>query len=283
MALLAEHALLYSLRSPTTPLADKVASASSALDAAPGNISLAATVRDWALDALLRAARQQAADAGPATILDAGLWQLAARTTEATVSTSPVAASTLPIFVAFVTQYSQATANVELLKSAASAWSRLATNAMRKATADASLDGYERLLEASLRVFARDDAAGADDEQEVWTELAVNWLKPFRSVVLEAGKGGKKVRCVRSLPLGCHKTDRNGRTTDSEPRSWPPPDISPPPLLPLSRLAPSHIPPPDVPARHFQPRKPPARPRARLVHSRRRVLVVTTRFLDSRL
>ncbi|BGP00937.1 hypothetical protein NBRC10513v2_005057 [Rhodotorula toruloides] len=193
MALLAEHALLYALRSPTTPLADKVASASSALDAQPGNVSLAATVRDWAVDALLRATRQQTADAGTAARLDAGLWELASRTAEATVSTSPVAASTLPIFVAFVTQYSQVAPSVELLRGAASVWSRLAANALRKATADASLDAYEKLLEASLRVFSREEAAGTEDERKVWTELAVNWLKPFRSVVLEAGKGGKKI------------------------------------------------------------------------------------------
>ncbi|KAL7343792.1 hypothetical protein BJY59DRAFT_146584 [Rhodotorula toruloides] len=193
MALLAEHALLYALRSPTTPLADKVASASSALDAQPGNVSLAATVRDWAVDALLRATRQQASVAGTAAILDADLWELAARTTEATLSTSPVAASTLPIFVAFVTQYSQAASDVQLLRSAASVWSRLAANALRKATADASLDAYEKLLEASLRVFSREEGAGTVDEREVWTELAVNWLKPFRSVALEAGKGGKKI------------------------------------------------------------------------------------------
>ncbi|BGP33429.1 hypothetical protein JCM10296v2_005230 [Rhodotorula toruloides] len=193
MALLAEHAVLYALRSPTTLLADKVASASTALDAQPGNISLAATVRDWAVDALLRATRQQAADAGAAPMLDARMWELASRTMEATVSTSPVAASTLPIFVAFVTQYSQAASNVELLRSAASVWSRLAGNALRKATADASLDAYEKLLEASLRVFSREEEVRTEDERQVWAELAVNWLRPFRSVVLEAGKGGKKI------------------------------------------------------------------------------------------
>ncbi|GEM08711.1 nucleolar 27S pre-rRNA processing, Urb2/Npa2 [Rhodotorula toruloides] len=193
MALLAEHALLYSLRSRTTPLADKVAAASSALDTAPGNISLAATVRDWTVDALLRATRQQAAVAGTSAILDAGLWELAARTTEATLSTSPVAASTLPVFVAFTTQYSHSAPNVRLLRCATSVWTRLATNALRKATADVSLDGYEKLLEAILRAFSRDEMAETDEERKVWTELAVNWLKPFRSVVLEAGKGGKKI------------------------------------------------------------------------------------------
>ncbi|GJN90281.1 hypothetical protein Rhopal_003289-T1 [Rhodotorula paludigena] len=187
-----DQQLLYTLRSPTTPLADKCAQASTALDAAPASATLPALVRDWALEQLLRAARS---DAGTANFKNEALWSLAARTTEATPTTT-LPTAPLPLFVAFVTAYSSDTSALLLLRSATAVWRKLANVALRKATVDAALDGYQKLLEASLKVFNGSGGAptaGAEEEQRLWEDLAVNWLKPLRSVVLDAGKGGKKI------------------------------------------------------------------------------------------
>ncbi|BGP49634.1 hypothetical protein JCM10450v2_005535 [Rhodotorula kratochvilovae] len=184
----ADQALLYALRSPTTPLDDKVQRAVSALDAAPASTTLPALVRDWALEYLARATR---AESGAAALQSAGLWALTARTTEASPSTSPNAAP-LPIFVAFVALYAANEPNAALLRSAAAVWRRLAGVAMRKATVDSALEGYEKLVAASVQVCAV-TRLGGDEERAAWEDLAVNWLKPLRSMVLDAGKGGKKI------------------------------------------------------------------------------------------
>ncbi|GAA5909416.1 hypothetical protein JCM8208_005736 [Rhodotorula glutinis] len=189
----ADQQLLYALRSPTTPLADKVQRATSALDLEPTSSSLPPLVRDWALDYLVRATRS---DAGEASLKSSPLWSLLARTTEATAST---AANTppLPIFVAFVGLYSAGAADAGLLRSAATVWRKLAAVAMRKATVDQALEGYEKLVAASQRVCSKEraavEAAASAEEQVLWQDLGVNWLKPLRSMVLDAGKGGKKI------------------------------------------------------------------------------------------
>ncbi|GAA5855838.1 hypothetical protein JCM9279_003334 [Rhodotorula babjevae] len=189
----ADQQLLYALRSPTTPLDDKVQRAASALDLEPTSTSLPPLVRDWALDYLVRATRS---GAGEAALTSAPLWSLLARATDATPST---AANTPPlaIFVAFVGLYSARAADVGLLRSAASVWRKLAAVAMRKATVDQALEGYEKLVAASLKVCGKEraavEAAASAEEQALWQDLGVNWLKPLRSMVLDAGKGGKKI------------------------------------------------------------------------------------------
>ncbi|GAA5991114.1 hypothetical protein JCM10908_006542 [Rhodotorula pacifica] len=181
-----EQALLYALRSPTTPLAEKVQRATAALDAAVDSQTLPPLVRDWAFDILLKATRIQSL---AEVLLDANLWALTARTTLATPSLN-MATPALPIFVAFVSQYTtSALAGVAILHSAAQIWARIAPVAMRKATVDAGLDSYEKLLVASLEVYR----TRGTEEQVCWAELAVPWLAALRNVVLDAGKGGKKV------------------------------------------------------------------------------------------
>ncbi|GAA5860983.1 hypothetical protein JCM3774_003214 [Rhodotorula dairenensis] len=183
-----EQALLYALRSPTTPLVEKVQRATGALDAAADSQSLPPLVRDWAFDILLKATRiPSLAEA----LLDADLWALAARTTLATPSlnlNTPV----LPVFVAFITHYAAHRTDVAVLRSAAQIWTRVAPVAMRKATVDAGLEGYEKLLLASLQVY-KEGASTNDEERKYWVSLATSWLRALRNVVLEAGKGGKKV------------------------------------------------------------------------------------------
>ncbi|GAA6050668.1 hypothetical protein JCM3770_000882 [Rhodotorula araucariae] len=184
----ADQELLYALRSPTTPLDDKVQRAVAALDAAPGSTSLPALVRDWALEFLARATR---AESGETALRSPVLWALTARTTAAAPSTSPNAAP-LPIFVAFVALYAANEPNAGLLRSAAAVWMRLAAVALRKATVDSALESYEKLVAASLQVCAG-GRTGGDEERAAWEELAVSWLKPLRNMVLDAGKGGKKI------------------------------------------------------------------------------------------
>ncbi|GAA5858645.1 hypothetical protein JCM1840_006498 [Sporobolomyces johnsonii] len=193
MATASDQQLLYSLRSPTTPLTDKVAQAVAALSSSSSSTcqpsaSLNQLIRDWALDVLLKSTRGAVTSESP--LLSAELWSLLAQTTEAT-STSSTSTPSLPIFVAFVAAYSsQPHRNASLLRSATAVWTRLASGAMRKATADAALDGYDKLVEASLRVSAEEQEA---EERALWEELAVAWLKALRGVVMDAGKGGKKI------------------------------------------------------------------------------------------
>jgi len=80
------------------------------------------------------------------------------------------------------------------LKEATRIWSKLAANAMRKATVDAVLDGYEKLVKATLQLRQ----AGMEEFEQDWDELAVNWLKAVKPVFIEAAKGGKKVRTKHS-------------------------------------------------------------------------------------
>ncbi|GAA5915915.1 hypothetical protein JCM6882_001761 [Rhodosporidiobolus microsporus] len=186
----AEQQLLYSLRNPTAPLPDKLAQATSALDASPSSLSLPPLVRDWALETLLKGTRTGGTDS---LFLNADLWRVVARTTEATSSAS-TSTPTLPIFVSFVAAYAEAQSqsNVEVLRSALAAWRRLAPGALRKATPDAALDGYERLVDATVKVLQR-DGEGQGEAWRLWEEFAIVWLKALRGVVLDGGKGGKKV------------------------------------------------------------------------------------------
>lgn len=186
-----EQALLYALRSPTTPLTEKVQRASAALDAAPKSHTLPPLVRDWTFDILLKATRiQSLAEA----LSDADLWALAARTTLATPSLN-LTAPALPIFVAFISRYATQRPGAAALRSVAQVWARIAVVAMRKATVDAGLDSYEKLLQASLHVY-REEGSTSAEERECWEGLAVSWLGALRAVVLEAGKGGKKVGLI---------------------------------------------------------------------------------------
>jgi hypothetical protein len=186
-----EQALLYALRSPTTPLTEKVQRASAALDAAPKSHTLPPLVRDWTFDILLKATRiQSLAEA----LSDADLWALAARTTLATPSLN-LTAPALPIFVAFISRCATQRPGAAALRSVAQVWARIAVVAMRKATVDAGLDSYEKLLQASLHVY-REEGSTSAEERECWEGLAVSWLGALRAVVLEAGKGGKKVGLI---------------------------------------------------------------------------------------
>ncbi|GAA5926984.1 hypothetical protein JCM1841_001603 [Sporobolomyces salmonicolor] len=193
MATALDQQLLYSLRSSTTPLTDKVAQAvaarsSSTSSTSQPSASLNQLIRDWALDVLLKSTRGAVTSESP--LLSAELWSLLAQTTEAT-STSSTSAPSLPIFVAFVAAYSsQHPRPASLLRSATAVWTKLASGAMRKATADAALDGYDKLVEASMKFSAEESEA---EEQALWEELAVTWLKALRGVVMDAGKGGKKI------------------------------------------------------------------------------------------
>lgn len=190
-----EQALLYVLRSTTTPLGDKVNRAASALDAAPASLTLPALIRDWAFDILLKATR---IDSLAPALLDADLWTLTARSTLATQSLN-LTTQILPVFVSFVTRYiHQESAAPSMLPSVAAVWTRLAPGAMRKATLEAGLEGYEKLVESSLFVFAS-DSPRSEKEKDDWMQLGSAWLAATRNVVMDAGKGGKRVRPDVSL------------------------------------------------------------------------------------
>lgn len=183
-----EQALLYALRSTTTPLADKVQRAADALDAAPDSAALPTLVRDWALDILLKSTRIPSL--APA-LSDAALWAVIARTTAA-CSPLTIVTPTLAVLIAFVGLYSEGGASAETLRSVAATWARIAPSAMRKATVDGGLESYDKLVAASLSFHA--PAAGRTPEEVAdWAVLGASWLAALRTVVLDAGKGGKKV------------------------------------------------------------------------------------------
>ncbi|BGP17724.1 hypothetical protein JCM10213_005305 [Rhodosporidiobolus nylandii] len=185
-----EQQLLYALRNPTTPLAAKVADAASALDSS-SSASLPPLVRDWALETLVKATRVAQNSATEATLLSTPLWLVLARAADASPSPS-TPHPTLPIFVSFAAAYSSTPnrPNEDLLRGAVDVWRKLAAGGMRKATPDQALDSYEKLLEASAKVL---HGSRSEQDRRLWEELAVVWLKTLRTVVLEGGKGGKKV------------------------------------------------------------------------------------------
>ncbi|ORY64771.1 hypothetical protein BCR35DRAFT_185327 [Leucosporidium creatinivorum] len=175
-----EQELLFALRSPTTPLNDKLALAHSALVLSPNSQLLPQLIRDWLLDNLLRARQNQD------VLLSQPLWSLFAQVQLSSQATTT--SSSLPVFVAFLSAYSALPApNNDLVQAVATVWSRLAAGAMRKATVDAALEGYATLLKASVVVLSRQG-----DDVAAWEGLAEVWLKAFRSVV-DSGKGGKKI------------------------------------------------------------------------------------------
>lgn len=191
MANSGEQQLLYSLRSPTTPLNDKLALATSSLSTrnpSSSNSALPQLIRDWLLDTLLKLVRSSSTTTEQA-LLNGQLWELFSSSTEQT-PTSSTSTPVLPIFVAFIQLYENSSVkDGQLLKEATRVWSKLAANAMRKATVDTVLDGYEKLVKSTLAVWQ----AGAEDIKGDWEELAVIWLKATKSVFVEAAKGGKKV------------------------------------------------------------------------------------------
>ncbi|GAA5983911.1 hypothetical protein JCM5350_001788 [Sporobolomyces pararoseus] len=191
MANSGEQQLLYSLRSPTTPLNDKLALATSSLSTrnpSSSNSALPQLIRDWLLDTLFKLVRSSSTNTEQA-LLNGQLWELFSSSTEQT-PTSSTSTPVLPIFVAFIQLYENSSVkDGQLLKEATRVWSKLAANAMRKATVDTVLDGYEKLVKSTLAVWQ----AGAEDIKGDWEELAVIWLKATKSVFVEAAKGGKKV------------------------------------------------------------------------------------------
>lgn len=179
-----EQALLFSLRSPTTPLPNKLQLAHSALSSTTVEASplLSPLIRDWLLDQLLRGKNNAE------LILSNEIWSLL-DTVQAATPPNSSSLPSLPIFVAFLSSYSALEApNTQLLAHVASTWRRLAQQASRKANLDQSLEGYAQLLKSSLVVLGRD----GDDAAE-WSGMTETWLKAFRSVV-DSGKGAKKVR-----------------------------------------------------------------------------------------
>lgn len=183
----AEQELLFALRSPTTPLLDKLALAHSALVASPNSLLLPQLIRDWVLDNLLRARQNQD------LLLSVPLWSLFAQVQQQSQPTTT--SSSLPVFVAFLAAYSALPQpNDQLLQAVASVWSKLAAGAMRKATVDAALEGYATLLKSSVLVLSRQG-----EDVVAWQGLAEVWLKAFRAVV-DSGKGGKKVWLLLSSP-----------------------------------------------------------------------------------
>ncbi|GAA6014036.1 hypothetical protein JCM11491_003496 [Sporobolomyces phaffii] len=192
MASSEEHQLLYALRSPTTPLADKLALAASSLSSPIPATSTASAlpqlVRDWLLDTLFKLVRSSSATTEHA-LANAQVWELLNSTTRATL-TSSTSTPVLPIYVAFLRAYSNSEQLDRLLLSdAAAVWQKLAANAMRKATVDTVLEGYDKLVTTTLQLYGRD----SEDIRGEWEEFAVVWLKAIKPVLVEAAKGGKKV------------------------------------------------------------------------------------------
>lgn len=177
--------LLYTLRSPTTPLAAKLALARAALDGSLAPLE-AAQLRDWTLDTFLRS--RKASENAESVLLSGDWWAVLDESLELSSGSSP--SPTLPTFVAFVAAYAASGDDEGLVRSVLAVFRRLAGAAMKKATVDAALEGYCALLKASVRVVGR---GGLD--LAPWEELAELWMKAFRTVV-DSGKGGKKVRSV---------------------------------------------------------------------------------------
>ncbi|GAA5994489.1 hypothetical protein JCM11641_002754 [Rhodosporidiobolus odoratus] len=191
MAAQGEQQLLFALRSPTTPLPDKLERASAALDASPSSTSLPPLVRDWAFEVLLKSTRNTFSDS---PLVKVQLWEVLARVTEAISSTSTPSAL-LPIFVSFAVVYSEHVdmRSAALLRPVVRTWRILAQAAMRKGTPEAGLDSYDKLLSASL-LCLQDRSLPVDaEERKMWEELAVVWLRALGSVVFEAGKAGKRI------------------------------------------------------------------------------------------
>ena len=174
-------ALLFALRS-TTPLPAKLALAEAAHEATPSPV-LSQVIRDWILESFLRSKATK-----ESTVLsDSTWWNLLSLVVPDALGSS--ATPTLPIFVAFFTLYPTLDVSRGLLQKVANCWRKLGGGAMRKATVDAALEGYAVVLKASVLVLEREGAEG----KEEWSEIIENWLKLFRNV-MDAGKGGKKVR-----------------------------------------------------------------------------------------
>ncbi|GAA5879792.1 hypothetical protein JCM16303_004181 [Sporobolomyces ruberrimus] len=187
-----EQQLLYSLRSPTTPLNDKLALAVSSLSTRSSTSSdtsaLSQLIRDWLLDTLFKLVRSSS-NLTEQALLNGQLWELLSSTTEATL-TSSTSTPVLPIYLAFIQTFTKSDQkDARLLKDAARIWSKLASNGMRKATVDAVLDGYDKLVKSTVELYE----AGNEGIRADWEELAVVWLKAIKSVLSEAAKGGKKV------------------------------------------------------------------------------------------
>lgn len=176
-------ALLYSLRSPTLSLAAKLALAQTAHRDTPSPV-LSQVIRDWILEQQLRT--RHAKDGQDSFLTDTAGWQLLAQVTDDALGVP--ASSPLPIFVAFFAAYPTQNATRELVGDVKACWKKLGHNALRKATLDQALEGYAVVLKSSVLVMGR----GAEDADE-WAQVMDSWLKGFRGVV-DAGKGGKKVR-----------------------------------------------------------------------------------------
>lgn len=176
------QALLYQLRSPTTPLDTKLQLAQTNLISHPSTL-LSQLIRDWILlDLFLRTK-------DVTVIVNLGWWSLLSQVIVSGAGAGSNTTSTLPIFVSFLSAYTKLeNPKVELVGAVATVWNKLSSSAMRKATVDSALEGYSILLKTSVIVVTR----GADDLQ-AWDSLGEVWLKAFRAVV-DAGKGGKKVR-----------------------------------------------------------------------------------------
>lgn len=186
--MLTEQALLFELRSPTTPLETKQASIGSALTSPAATSSLASLVRDWMLDTLLRA--QKSPTSSQASVFtSASWWALLARAVgDAPAGSASSTPQTLPILAHFVASYAgQPEADRDLVQSATAVWGKLASTGFRKATVDGALDGYGALLKATAKVVDRN----ADDIEQ-WQELVLVWLKTMRQIV-DPVKAGKKV------------------------------------------------------------------------------------------
>lgn len=209
-----EQTLLYSLRSPTTPLLQKKEIIKTALERKPSP-TLSQVVRDWLLQDVFLRARNQKDDQ---TILDTQAWALLLEAVSSTTVTTSL--PTLPIFVSFITAYSaRPHPDEELLNAAGTVCKKLIAGAMKKATVDAALEAYAALLKTSVVVAQR---KGGD--LTAWEEMSESWLKAFRGVV-DAGKGGKKVR-LRSSRKDGPRTNRIASVdSPSHPRqslSYPP-------------------------------------------------------------
>lgn len=180
----AQQNLLFSLRSTTTSLRVKLLTAKTAIANSSSPV-VDQVLRDWILQDLFLRSRTPKDES---TLLSIDWWSLLSQVIDTAQGNSST--PSLPIFVSLFASYPAAGASPELLRAIGKVWSKIGAGAMRRATVDAALEGYASLLKSSVAVLER---VGTD--VEAWEELAESWLKAFRGVV-DAGKGGKKVRCL---------------------------------------------------------------------------------------
>ncbi|KAM0786575.1 hypothetical protein ACM66B_002031 [Microbotryomycetes sp. NB124-2] len=192
---MAEHELLFQLRSPTLPLDDKLVLVQDALQqqqrqqaattSANHAQAVSVVVRDWVISTMAKQLRHK----DSSMLLGTPWWKVLAQTSVA-VGGSSAPSQTLAIFTAAVSAYIEPSKQPDgqLVQAITAAWTAFGSSASRKALIDHSLDALATMLAATVTVTQR----AHTHDVSPWHTLAVTWINTFRPV-LDAAKAAKKV------------------------------------------------------------------------------------------